>query len=480
MIWLALSTVVVSLALILLDIQPLWVQFVAFGIAITFFIMALLPMLPQPERTKYWFRKRALLLGGLAVLAVLNLMARRYDHVFDFSKSRIYSLREETLNWISKVEEPVRILAFMRSDDKTFAYAEWLQKEIDRKSSKIQIEIKNINQEVLLAKNYDVEQAGETVLLSGDHWIKVNRLSEEMLVQGLIRLLSKGSSTLCFVVGHGEPDIEEAAPEGLGAAKQFLSGLGYRVRAISLTETASELLLQTCGLLLVVSPRSSFLPEEETRLREILDSPVPILLALDPVVPSALVSILRERGIELSGDLVINRMNLRQRRPLTDLLLVTYEGGGRITRDLRRGLYLPQVQSLNLISKEGGILWSPLIQTPPDDSIRLLGKEKVAGPFLLAATGVVTTPKLLVFGTGKAFLSRHLGYVDNRALLINALRWLLGETEIAEDIRFDAEERRMDLDPATQGWVRGFSFYGLPGFALLLSLLLWLRRYWGR
>ncbi|MBI2981908.1 MAG: hypothetical protein HYY44_06410, partial [Deltaproteobacteria bacterium] len=59
-------------------------------------------------------------------------------------------------------------------------------------------------------------------------------------------------------------------------------------------------------------------------------------------------------------------------------------------------------------------------------------------------------------------------------------RWLLGETEIAEDIRFDAEERRMDLDPATQGWVRGFSFYGLPGFALLLSLLLWLRRYWGR
>ncbi len=468
----------VAIGLIFFNVQPVWIQLVAFATSATLFLIMIVRNLPKPQNIRHWFQKKSFLIISLSILVVLNVVARRYDHVFDLSKSKLYSLHSETIEWLKKIHDPVRILIFISSDDKTFAYAEWLQKEIDHHASSIHVEIKSINKEITLAQRYEVKQTGETVLLSGDQWVKVADFKEQSLTQGLMRLLSKSSSVLCFLIGHGEPDIDDPSPEGLGELKKYLSNIGYKIRPVSLLQENTGELSKNCGLLFVMSPRTAFLPQEEEDFQALLQQPLPVFSTLDPPVSQAVTKIFEKKGVSFSKNLVINRTNVSRKIPITDILLNQY-GLNPILKNLKLGIYLSQTQSME--TRDTETLWSSVLQTPAgDDSFRLLEKEhEDHGALTLAAAGTEKEkPHYVIFGSGRSFLSRHLSFGDNRQLLLNSVRWLLDEEAgKAENILFDSSEKYMDISPKTLFWIKNVSFYFLPGIALLVCSFILIRRY---
>mgnify|MGYP003967707469 CR=1 FL=1 len=109
---------------------------------------------------------------------IVNIFARYNDKVFDVSWYQLYSLRPQSVDWLKKIEEPIEILIFLRSSDKTFAYAEWFQEETTKLTPNLKVKIQNINKDISLARRYNVTKTGEAVLVSGDQWIKVNNFKD--------------------------------------------------------------------------------------------------------------------------------------------------------------------------------------------------------------------------------------------------------------------------------------------------------------
>jgi hypothetical protein len=481
MIWGTLAIVLISLGLIIADVRPLWIQLVAFAVSLSLFIMALFRELPHPAKMNRWFKKRIFLILSITFLLVINLLARQYESIHDVSESKIYSLRPKTIEWLNKISDPVRIMIFLRSDDKTAHYADWLQKQVDQHTDKISVEVRNINKDVVLAQRYEVKSTGETVLIAGDHWIKVGNFKEDILVQGLIRLLSKSDSMLCFLTGHGEADLEDGRAEGLSELKKALNDLGYQTKTVTLINDSPDELLEQCSLLILISPRTNFLEQEEVVIKELFNSSLPFLLALDPPTPLSIRTVLHEEGIDLSQAMVINKENFKKKFPVTDIVLPLYLSHP-ILKNIRQKVYLPHVQSLHIqsgSSVQRKIMWDPLIQTPANGPYHLLeDRDGVSSSFDLAihGTGQEKTPLRVIFGSGKGFQSANLQFGANKTILINSIRWLLQETEIEWVVDLATNEALMEISSTELIIIKGLCFFGFPTIALFICLLLWFRR----
>lgn len=167
MILISIFSIVISLGVIALNVQPVWIQLLAFAINAALFLTTLFKEASKSGTSKTFLAKiqsRSFLIISFFVLITINIICKKYDTVFDLSKSKVYALRPETISWIQKIKDPTDILIFLRRDDKTVTYAEWLQKQINQSTDKVHIEIKNINQEISLTQKYDVHQTGEVVL----------------------------------------------------------------------------------------------------------------------------------------------------------------------------------------------------------------------------------------------------------------------------------------------------------------------------
>lgn len=483
MTWIVLIFAASSLILIAKNVQPLWIQYLVLAVSLALFIVSLVRGLPSPQRFQGWFKKK----GGVFVLffflAVLNLVARKYEQVADLSQSKVYALRQESIDWLAKVKEPVTIFIFIQNDDKSAPYADWLRKQIHGQTPNIKLEVKNINKEILLAQKYGVNRTGETVLTAAERWVKVGSFKEDILMPGLARLLSKTTLPLCFLIGHGEPDIQDPRPDGLITLKNRLEDRGYKTEAVSLDQSSPEVLEGKCSALFVISPRTAFYSQEETSFQKLVHAlHLPLLLALDPPVSPSVTRLLKEEGLVLTSHLVINKENLKQRIPLTEIFLyppTTYPNTP-LTVTMDKKLYLPEVQGLELAedAKNISVAWTSFLTTPPGGTYSLLEDEAKPGPFTLAASSIKEgNPKMVVFGTGKIFQTKNLTYGDNQQMLVLAIRWLLAEKEdipwISEK---GAEERYMILEPWENFWIKNLSLYGLPAFAFLFTFLFWLRR----
>jgi len=133
--------------------------------------------------------------------------------------------------------------------------------------------------------------------------------------------------TSCFLDGHGEPDPfsleshdhSEGNPghsHGLGAklvlherhgmakARHGLETLNYAAEKISLMQGESK--LANCTVLIVAGPRSSLLGNEVKAIDGYLAAGGNALFMLDPFIRTGLEPVLREFGVILDDDLVID------------------------------------------------------------------------------------------------------------------------------------------------------------------------------
>lgn len=474
MIWLTLISIVASMAVIWTNVQPVWIQLIVFAISAALFLTTLTREIPKPEKLQKWFQRKSFLILSLFILSAINIVAKKYDHVFDLSKSKIYALRPETLEWIKKIEDPTEILIFLRRDDKTVAYAEWLQEQINQTSDKVKIVIKNINQEVSLSQKYDVKQTGEVVLVSGTQWVKIPSFQEKDLIQGVSRLVSKTSSSICFLTGHGEADLEDDTGEGLGTLKNFLSGTGYRLMSISLTTHSLEQIQKQCGLLTIINPKVNFLPQEIDTFKQLMTSPLPILITLENTFSTNIREELQNVGLTISSDPLINVKNLSLRKPLTDLL-ITQLNTNPLFENLSAGLYLPQSRALFIHEEKNPLAWSPFLTTPSTaEEIQLLEQKNEKPPFVL---GVLSKNDKVVMGTGRSFLTSSIGYAENQKLFFNLAKMLLKEPMVNLSKSFEESEKQLILSSTEVFWVKNFCFYILPIFFTAICFLVWIKRW---
>ncbi len=263
-------------------------------------------------------------LGMVGVLIALAYISVRYPFRFDLTEAGLYSLSEQTVTMLKRLEKPVHIVFF---HDPLMRETVELYELIAAQTRLVSVEFYDPMLKPARARMLGVQFAGTAVMESEGRQLQVHGGSEADIANGILRVSQGARQLVCFVDGHGEPDpfsmeahdhLEGTAghSHGLGAkyvlherhgmakARHGLETLNYAVEKVSLVQGTD--VLSRCAVLVVAGPKVALLPTEVALVHNYLTAGRNAFFMLEPFVLTGLEPVLREYGVVLDDTIVID------------------------------------------------------------------------------------------------------------------------------------------------------------------------------
>jgi ABC-type uncharacterized transport system involved in gliding motility auxiliary subunit len=468
----------------------------------------------------------------LAILVLFNYFLSRHNHRFDFTKARIHSLSDQSVQVLKNLKKDVQIKGFFREGNYSRSQLEDLLKNFTYYSKKVKYEFIDPDKNPGLVKAYGITQDGTTILEAGGQETRITSATEEDLTNALIKSTRESKKVIYFLEGHGEHSIEQTEEGGLSSVKDELQKLGYEAKKLTLA--LSETFPKDCALLVIPGPQKDLLPNELETIRDYIDKGGRVFFMADPEVAPGVAPFLGGFGVKLTNDVVVDTVSRLFGGDYFMPVITEYEGH-EITRNFRYATFFPYARSVEAADpKPAGVTISILGKTSPNSwSERELEKKQVTfdkdrdqqGPIPLALVATIevkpeekkpespaaagekaepekpagqeepggkktdetkpATPpppeqkkegRIAVFGDSDFASNRYYGLSGNGNFFLNTVNWLTEESDLISIQPRTSSPRTVQFTPSQGRLLFFVSVVFLPLIILILGVSVWARR----
>ena len=468
------------------------------------------------------------------VLGMANYLAARHYRRGDWTRAKVFSISDKTIQVVRGLSKDVKVTAFMmepgRGQESVYDEVKELLTRLQRYSSRIQVEHLDLDRDrsraELLVQKYkintdDVAQGGVVVFESGDRNKYVTRaemteydFDQQTGAQSLkafkgegaflsaIRTVTEASQPqLCFTSGHGEAEIDSYEDVGYAYLDEELKRDNYKTRKLDAKALDGGKVAPGCDVVIVAGPQRAFAEPEAAALDAHLSGGGKLLL-LGPVFDRGLLGFLRigledlaERwGVRLGQNVVLDDFAVIGEQPLLTWGTVEGYGDHAVVRGLRDK---PTVWSLareTRPSGRDGLEVRELVRSSDkgwgETSLAVLRGEAEArmdaatdikGPVPVAVAAEHTSKgaRLVVLGSSSLVANARLsGLVRdyNRDLVLSAVAWLSKKETLVAVGPKTPENLKLALSDDQAMNIFYISFIGLPGLGLIAGTMIWWRR----
>jgi ABC-type uncharacterized transport system involved in gliding motility auxiliary subunit len=330
-----------------------------------------------------------------ALLLFVNYFGWKYYHRFDWTKSKLYSLSEKSLNALKTVDKDIDVSIFLRPNDELFGPTRELLDRYQAASPHIHVRTidpeKNRAEAEQLVKKYNIDHAVvvfdagkdrrvvETADLADYDYSGMQMglpakmtgfKGEQRFTGAILELVESKKPKILFTTGHGEAPLNDAQGErGLGQAQQLLGRDNFSTEEWpSLGKTAVP---DGTDLVVIAGPTSAFVRPELDALSAYLAKGGRMLVLVDPTLAgdklaaTGLTEWLAGYGVKLGEDIVVDPANVL---PMfgADTVFASNYGDHPITKALRAAR-VPVVFSLARSVSKGtpqpGFEFTELVKT---------------------------------------------------------------------------------------------------------------------
>jgi hypothetical protein len=287
---------------------------------------------------------------------------------------------------------------------------------------------------------------------------KLRVLDQE--VHKRILAVSRGKRTIYLVQGHEERSFtvrQDAGPDGsLGKLKELLTMQNLETRELGMAQGLGNEVPADAALVMVVGPQRPMLAEETAALARYFERGGRLLVAVDPESAAAAAPLLAALSLEISPTPLANdRMywaRTHQKADRAGIAAASYSSHPALATLAQFGSQLP------VVLLRAGALSKTKVTPAPAPKVDFIVKTE-AGTWddkngnldfdadreerkAYAIAAAVTLPKsgtdktaaearAFVLGDSDAFSDLIIVNRANAVFIIDALRWLLGEPEVA-------------------------------------------------
>jgi len=277
-----------------------------------------------------------------AAVIVFFIILQKHPLAYDATRSQNYSLSPVTANFLKRLDQPIRATAFVTNkQDRTAAGL--LLGEYSHYTPQFEYRIADPFRETGIARQFGSDVLPGDIFLermttgtgTADRVIKVGKLAEEQLTNGIMQLLRGNELTLYFTTGHGEPALKEdkvtAALSGKGPDVDNLQALvdqlqSNYIRVAQLDLSRLSNVPQDASVVIVVRPRVDFDPAETRAMRQYMEHGGRVMFLLNPDIPQIgsdvrtslvnLTALIKQQGIDLPPDAVIMPLAKQQNQSI--------------------------------------------------------------------------------------------------------------------------------------------------------------------
>ncbi len=435
-------------------------------------------------------------LSGLLVVAILvaaNYVAWARPKTWDFTRSRIFTLSEDTTRTLAALDLDVHAVAFYQQADGAYEATRALLARYAGRTRRFTWELVDPYRAPDLVRRYGIVEAGpRIVLVAGAKEARVKEPTEEALTNGLVELGRGAAKKVYFVGGHGEPAPDDRGDKGYGAAADALRKDGFEVAGLSLLGKGE--VPADATVVLVAGARKALLDPEVKALEAFLARGGKVGLYLEPEVDAGLDGLMKAFGIEADRDMVVDPSPVSRLfggSPVTPIVAPVETHP--IAKDLRNvGVALPTARSLVALSgapvtPQPVLLTSEAAWGETDvDSLFKKGAKRDPGekggplPVAMSAAkaggGGKGEARLLVVGDSEFLDDRYQQVLGNLDFFLNGVAWLAERPDRITIRPRTREGSRLFLTEAQVAGIRFVTVDAIPVALLALGLGVWMVR----
>jgi ABC-type uncharacterized transport system involved in gliding motility auxiliary subunit len=491
------------------------VGFLLLGLALALNFDALRERLSSGEARragKYGTSAILTTLISIAILGLLGFLAERHPLRFDWSEAKVHSLSDQSHKVLGGLESEVHAVAFSSHLD--LGPVRDLLDRYDYASDRFRVDYVDPSERPDLLERYQVapEDLGEGLVrvALGDDAVQVKELTEENITNAMVKLSRTAEKQVYFLEGHNERAIEgEAANdrEAYARAADALRNENYQVSTLLLA--AKGEVPEDADVVVAAGATRPLLEPEDAALERYLRRGGALLVLVDPRARTDLVDRVRDWGVDLGADVVVDRKRALFGRATTPFAS-HYDPDHDITEDLREVTLFHVVRSVRSGGGEGGG-FTEIVFTGEDswaerdlqqfysEGTAELGPEDLAGPVPIAVAGrpdlgstdaeppapeggdaseesEPAEPRLVVFGDSDFASNELIEAYRNRDLFVNSVNWLLGDVEAISIRPSRSRASRFQLSTEQFMTIRSLSLFVLPEAIAVLGVVTWWRR----
>lgn len=462
----------------------------------------------KPAHKMTSFRLKASSNMTVAILLVLvlavavTLLSDRHYFRWDLTASGEHTLSDQTLQALKTIAEPVKVIAFVKEPSEEASNVKKLLAAYQYHLKGMALDYVDPDRNPALTRQYDI-RALNTVILEGfGRSQTVKTPDEESLTNALVRLSKGQTGKAYWVMGHGERPFKSTAPESLGTVHKSLSDQNIEFEELNL---AQKDIPPDAALVVVAAPEKTLFPEEVASLKRFLNKGGSILVFMEPFQDGGFKDFLREFGIVISSDIVVDKMSRVMGGDFLLPMVVTY-GNHEITRNFRLLSFFSLARSVEVdkdVKKKGLTLtnlaltsaesWAEMDREALNQGKARLDAEDRQGPISLAVIveldpkeakaeeskeeeKITGEGKLAVFGDADFASNKFVSLAGNSELITNTMNYLAGRKDL---ITIPQKERPTDhlMLTRNQGlllfWV---PVVVIPLLVIVLGVVAWRKR----
>jgi len=262
------------------------------------------------RKIKYGVNSAIITLVVLAIVVIVYLVTLERNKKFDMTKFKKFSLSEQTLSILTKLEGPIKAYAFYSKQQDPTAISDLLD-QYHYRYRDFTYEVVDPDLNPGKVQEFGVEEYGELILEYGQKREKVKDKTEEGITNALIKLTQIGVKTVYFITGHGEKSIMDYGNEGYDRIREVIKAENYDVEEILLMR--EEKVPDNCAVLISAGPRTDYSEHEIKLIDEYLKRGGSVLFLLDPLeggrVLENIASFLDRYGLVVGKDVIIDPMS---------------------------------------------------------------------------------------------------------------------------------------------------------------------------
>jgi len=454
------------------------------------------------RQTKYGLNTALYVLAALAIVVVINLIVLRAptrlgkystNWQWDLTANKRYSLSQQTLQILSKLDKKVELIYFDRQNN--FAAVRDLLDQFPSHSRLVSVSYVDPDREPAKARQYNVKEYAKIIVVAGDKSEAAKGTKEEDIINSIIRVLKGGAKNVYFLQGHGEREIDSTERLGYSEAKKALESSNYQVKTLSLLEEKPAV-PEDCKVLVIAGPQKDFLDPEIAAIKKYMMEGGRVLFLITPFTPPKLVQMLADYGVDASNTLVVDVSGIGRLFGTDELmpLALQYENHP-ITKDMANTASLfPFANAIRnsdkpmpgadfqLIAKTTPKSWATKDVHAKEVSFRK--GQDIEGPVALVGAGVFHDPgapmaietRYVVSGSADLISNAILGFNGNRDLFLNMMNWLSSDEDLIAVRPKDPEDRPVELTPAQLQMIFYLALVVLPLAVVLSGFGVWWRR----
>jgi ABC-type uncharacterized transport system involved in gliding motility auxiliary subunit len=500
----ALGVVLLALGLVFSLVSSAPSTFPGIVIAIGVLLIAAWPILSISTMRQHGrqsaLRNTSLVVGSVLVLLLLgmiNFLAARHTARWDTTRTKRYSLSQQTKQILNALPQEVEAFAFFQENEGQ--PAKDILQEYSATCRQFSFRMVDPDRKPEVALKHKIREYGTIILTDGSRSERITSYTEQDITSALVRLGREELTSIWFLSGHGERSISDEEQQGLSALAEALSDENYEV---------GELLLLRDGIppeadvIIVAGASSELLPSEGDSLAFFIARGGRVLICLEQPPAPGFEDILSEKGVSPRSDMIVDASGLGSLFGMSEVvpLVASYDPAHPITKDFSTASFFPLCRSLAVADTvPGDSLKVSCVATTSEASwgetdpligeeVAFSEEEDVGGPLCVAAAvswprgqqadslDVLPDGRLLVFGDIDFASNGFLSVSGNRDLVMNAISWLVEREELIGIRPKPTESSSLILSAQAARSLFFLSVLVLPGAVLLLGISVWLKR----